>query len=192
MSNNDDTNEYLRNILAQYLQQQQAAAGGNEGGAQGDTSSNIPGHIHLQPPTPSVQAQAQPSQDQGQQKHQHDINALLASYMQATSSTAGTAASALPQEQRAFANQINTLQHAQPFQQQSQAGQGDHGGAGNVLVEQILSSVQRLAAINPALASAAVNQALGLRAHPTPHDQGQQGLSQQGLGNLQPQVSSTV
>lgn len=185
MSNNDDTNanEYINNILAQYLQQQ--ASGGN-GGAQGNISSNVPGLVHVQPPGPSVQAQPPP--ERGQQNNQDALNALLASYLKASSSTAGTAAPALPQEQYAYANQINALQPAQ----QSQTGHGDLGGSGNALGQQILSSVQRLAAINPTLVSAAITRALALHAPPTAHGQAPHDVNQQGLGNLQPQVSNII
>lgn len=184
-SNNDNTNEYLRSLVAQYLQQQQASTAGGNPGVQGNAGGGLLGPV--QPPAPSVQAEA--AQQQAPQQRQGDLDALMANFLKAASpSGAADSSSAVQQPRAAFANPV-TLQQAQQLQQQLQTAHGNSGGIGNVLSQQILSSVERLAAINPALASAAVTQALSLQSQ-TGQVQGQSlpGLGQQGLGDLQPQV----
>lgn len=166
-NNNDDANEYLRSLVAQYLQQQQSSVAGGNAGAHG--SAALPPR-NFQPPTPSVQAP----------EPLHQLNALVASYLQAASSPSGAAAATseaqLPQS--AFANPL-----VQRLLQQAQIGQGSSAGPNNNDIgRQMLSSV---AAINPALASAAALQALALQ----PAEQPGQ-LRQQNLGILQPQVSA--
>lgn len=137
-NNNQQTNEYLSNIIAQLLQQQQQADGAIQGG-QGSVV-RPPQNNALQ----NIQQQQMPA-DQGR------INHLLTGLLQ-QQGVAGLAALTRPQPQaaapfapvNAYVPQAGSTDDSQV---QPQAAS---------LSQSIISSMERLASINPNLAAAAV------------------------------------